>query len=543
MSSDGPLDRLLRTWTPASRDTNPPPAQPSAASDSAENAPQPNVTPVQSRKRHHVSTLSERLNVTQWMTTEAAAVGPQKLISKAVRQFPRAFSGSQSAKLEKARRWWNSRDKTLQLKQRHARAGNLVAMSATGRHQMNKKAIRGRGRRQAEWVKTLHVELIQEFERLSCAGVKFSPAVLQHLAQDLICNAPIGSSFHSSVLYKGVPIDKKVTIRWIQNFMIRSNIVLRTQTGKLCTSPEKKELIEKEVAFHLGVLKRGFEDGTYHEEDMENADETHIVFNMDNGKTLGLRGTNHVKYADVVSGGENITMMVRITGGPNAMVEVPFLIFKNKSRSYPIRGVPDTVQGVCYRSQPKGWMDAAVFLQWLNEPRAMSRKVGSTRQLFVDNCGGHVVNDEVEATLRSLNTAIHKLPPNATDLVQPADSFVIQKLKELWRRHWEFYKSKCVRENNWTRTSGCIPNPGKTFYLKLCAQVVREFNELKDKKGVRYARKAMIRTGMSLDLDKTWRESQLSGELQEIIARHRSHFNGSPVHVTGADIETETDSD
>jgi len=96
---------------------------------------------------------------------------------------------------------------------------------------------------------------------------------------------------------------------------------------------------------------------------MENEDETHFVFNMDNGKTLGLCGTTQVKYTDVVSGGENFTMMLRLSGGSRARFQLPFIIFKNGSRSYPIRCVQDNVPGVCYRSQPKGWMDTKVFLQ------------------------------------------------------------------------------------------------------------------------------------------------------------------------------------
>lgn len=68
--------------------------------------------------------------------------------------------------------------------------------------------------------------------------------------------------------------------------------------------------------------------------------------------------------------------------------------------------------------------------------------------------------------------------------------------------------------------------------------MVREFNMLKHKDGMNYALKAMIRTGMSPDLDGTWRESQLSDGLKEIIAKHRVHFDGAPVHCTGSNVET-----
>lgn len=67
-------------------------------------------------------------------------------------------------------------------------------------------------------------------------------------------------------------------------------------------SPAQLAHIEKSVAFHLGMLKRGFETGLLNEGRIENADETHFVFNMDNRKTLGFKGEAHVKYADFVSG-------------------------------------------------------------------------------------------------------------------------------------------------------------------------------------------------------------------------------------------------
>ena len=55
-------------------------------------------------------------------------------------------------------------------------------------------------------------------------------------------------------------------------------------------SPENQLYIEKAVAFHLGELKKGFESGELDEDLVENADETHFLFNIDNGRTVGMRG-------------------------------------------------------------------------------------------------------------------------------------------------------------------------------------------------------------------------------------------------------------
>ena len=48
---------------------------------------------------------------------------------------------------------------------------------------------------------------------------------------------------------------------------------------------------------------------------MENIDETHFVVNMDNSRTLGFCGDTTIKYAEVVSGGDSMTMVIRISGG------------------------------------------------------------------------------------------------------------------------------------------------------------------------------------------------------------------------------------
>ncbi|KAJ3278298.1 hypothetical protein HDU79_001700, partial [Rhizoclosmatium sp. JEL0117] len=72
------------------------------------------------------------------------------------------------------------------------------------------------------------------------------------------------------------------------NFMESNNIVTCCQTGKLSASPEKQEAIEQSVAYHMGQLKRDFENGTLDEDLVCNADEAHFIVNMDNHKTLGF---------------------------------------------------------------------------------------------------------------------------------------------------------------------------------------------------------------------------------------------------------------
>ncbi|KAL3678328.1 hypothetical protein R1sor_021284 [Riccia sorocarpa] len=189
--------------------------------------------------------------------------------------------------------------------------------------------------------------------------------------------------------------------------------------------------MEMSVAYHMGKLSREFHSGQLDEDMLENVDETHFIINMDNGYTLGFQGDQEVKYADLVSGGQGMTMIVRLTGGRNARIETPMIIFQNKDRRYPIRGVPDDILGVCYRTWPKGWNDTLIFPQWCKENRVITRdRADCTRIIYMDNCSCHNETPELTAALQNINAIIRKLPPNSTHLCQPCDSFVIEKIKQ-----------------------------------------------------------------------------------------------------------------
>lgn len=131
----------------------------------------------------------------------------------------------------------------------------------------------------------------------------------------LIDRADPSSTYHNSVVLSGVPISDMVKYQWLQIFMMAHDPIARAQTGKRSLSPEKQEIIEKSVVYHLGVVKRAFENGEFSEDLVSKADETHFLFNMDDGKTIGMFGDGILKYADFVSVNEGMKMMVHILGG------------------------------------------------------------------------------------------------------------------------------------------------------------------------------------------------------------------------------------
>jgi hypothetical protein len=80
---------------------------------------------------------------------------------------------------------------------------------------------------------------------------------------------------------------------------------------------------------------------------------------------------------------------------------------------------------------------------------------------------------------------------------------------------------------------GKLTNPDKRFFLQLVVDSVEDVNKEVDCNNMSYARKAMIRCGMALDVDGSWSVNQLFPHLQDIVAKHVQYFQGQdvPDHV------------
>lgn len=260
--------------------------------------------------------------------------------------------------------------------------------------------------------------------------MKFNNTTLRLLALSILENSSNG------VYGKGL-IDTRsgktqrdlIETRCIQSFCDLFRIVIRSQTGKLKMSQEKTAELEKDVARDLCRLKRGFESGELDQECIKNADETHFVFNMDDGRTLGFTKDQEVRYTDITSGTEVMTMRVRISVGVNGPIEPPIMIFKNKSCNYPMRNVPDNGSGVTYRKGPKGWMDSLNMIALLLEPRVIKPfQSDKISDLFIDNRSSHNLTEDILGAGEAIRTNQHYFP-NTTELFKPCDAIVILKIK------------------------------------------------------------------------------------------------------------------
>lgn len=72
--------------------------------------------------------------------------------------------------------------------------------------------------------------------------------------------------------------------------------------------------------------------------------QTHFIYDTDNCTVLGRKGEK-VSYKEDVMGTQAMTVVLCLTGGKHSKLLDPFFIFQNEKGKYPIRGVPDNVDG------------------------------------------------------------------------------------------------------------------------------------------------------------------------------------------------------
>lgn len=68
--------------------------------------------------------------------------------------------------------------------------------------------------------------------------------------------------------------------------------------------------------YHMGLLNLGFGVHGWEENFVENFDENHSTYDFDDRFCQGKKGANFT-CRDVLSGGEAVTVVLRLIGGPN----------------------------------------------------------------------------------------------------------------------------------------------------------------------------------------------------------------------------------
>jgi hypothetical protein len=382
------------------------------------------------------------------MVQDDSINGNAGLYVRTIQTFPEHFKGKKTANVVRATRWWACRNKFCN---EDENANSTTAFSCSRsrlgqRKRMLMKAAPGRGTKRSEMVMWLYPQFLDAFDMFRKIGVKFSFKLLIELALLVLLDPTSIYTAQSRDPKDNRLLIEKLNHSWVQRFMDVHNIVLLSQCGKLNCSPGKEIQIEMQATHHLGVLQRGFQTDIFDKNLIENIDETHFVVNMDNGRTLGFRGDTTMKYADVVSGDDSMTMVIRISGGRRSVIEAPMLIFTNGNSRYPIQGLDDNIPGVFYRTEPKGWMDQALFPEYFLKPRAfqpdLHRRINF---IWIDNCSNHRITPRLTIVLTEKQIVLRFLPPCCTHLCQSADTFIISKIKDAWTERWEIKKTELIQ--------------------------------------------------------------------------------------------------
>ena len=415
----------------------------------------------------------------------------EELPAKAVDQFPTVFTArSRASNLWKASRWLSIAPQYLQELMSDT---NKIRSSTTRRNpgicvrRLHRKTLSGRSSKCSEWKYVMFTAMEEEFRRLRALGVKLTRKLICEMEIHLVDDPDVYVTAAQIKNLTGRNLVDVITLGWVQSFLDTHRIVTRRRTVKKSFSVEAELEMEQTMAYLLGTLKRNYDDGL----DcrcVENYDECHFLYDPDDGRCLAFVGTSRITFAQIASAGKGFTVCLRVSGGVDCKIEVPLVIFQNESESYPIAVLPDTVNGIAYRPQRKGWMTQSLFAEYFCEPRVipcLSNEL--SRHLWVDRCLLHSPTARLQQALESTRTVVHRFPANYTNKIQPLDQLVFRSFKANWRQKWNQKRMELVRNNEMT-SSGRIVNPGKRFYLELTKEVVGETNNQMTQSGLSVAR-------------------------------------------------------
>lgn len=201
---------------------------------------------------------------------------------------------------------------------------------------------------------------------------------------------------------------------WVQRFRARHNIVAGKVSGEAAGVPEG---VSEEWLSHKGpALCEG-----YTPEEIFNADETGLFYNLTPDKTLKFKG-------EECKGGKlsktRITVMVAANMTGSCKRKLLVIGKAKKPRCFKnIQSLP-----VSYENNTRSWMTSQIFEKWLRSWDAELKSGGNKILLLVDNCPAH----PVVSNLKCIKFVF--LPPNVTSVLQPMDQGVIKALKTQYRK-------------------------------------------------------------------------------------------------------------
>lgn len=212
----------------------------------------------------------------------------------------------------------------------------------------------------------------------------------------------------------------KASMGWCRRMMRRNGLSLRRRTSLAQRLPA--DFREKLVNYQRFVIKLR-KKHEYPLDQMGNADQTPVFFDMPTSVTVHKRGDKSVIVKS--TGNEKSRVTVMLTCLADGTKLPPYMILKQKI--LPRDPIPT---GIIVRAQEKGWMESRLVVDWLKV--VWVRRPGGLRRrrymLVLDAFHGHVT-DEVKKQVKELNGDLVIIPGGMTAAGQCVLSHFIGRLK------------------------------------------------------------------------------------------------------------------
>ncbi|CAB4441110.1 unnamed protein product [Rhizophagus irregularis] len=217
----------------------------------------------------------------------------------------------------------------------------------------------------------------------------------------------------------------KCTNGWVYRFKVRNGLQKVNFSGEANSAP--LETLPEE-RLHLRTLL-----AKYNEEDIYNADETGLFFQMEPNHTLGSGKISGRKQ-------DKSRLSVLLCSNSTGSHKFPPLVIGKANNPRCFKNINKTSLPVTYRANSKAWMRSDIFVEWLhhldNWFRVMDRKI----LLLIDNAGSHFnpkTFDEDSSDLSEDNEEnLIYLPPNTTAHLQPMDAGIIHSFKSKYKQEF-----------------------------------------------------------------------------------------------------------
>ena len=230
-------------------------------------------------------------------------------------------------------------------------------------------------------------------------------------------NVPISGPIlqeKANKLAKDLGMDVVCTSSWIQRFRYRHQIVFGKLCGESAAAPEG--VSENWLANVWPILK-----ADYDPEDIFNADETGLFFNMTPDRSLKFKGE---KCSNGKMSKERLTIMVATNMTGTCKKKLLIIGKSKKPRCFKnVSSLP-----VEYDFNKKAWMTSVLFHSWLRTWDSELKKKNRRILLIVDNCPSHTTPQD----LKFIKLVF--FPPNVTSILQPCDQGIIKSLKTHYRK-------------------------------------------------------------------------------------------------------------